>query len=1173
MRVRLSQWRAGCIQTAGCLASLHSWLQTLLFGGVNCYALLTDLLAKDDLLSYDCNCGLPRPPCRRSRQSFVYDILVPHEDNWRGAVNAGSEMQPARAPVQGERKIVTVLFADIVDSTALAEDLDPEEWAEIIGGMHARVSESIARFDGLVAQLLGDGVLAFFGAPTAHEDDPERAVRSALDLMDAIAAYETTLRQTGVVPRFQLRIGLNTGLVVVGQVGAGAHVEYLAVGDTVNLAARMQGASEPGTILMTENTAREVRHAFDLVALGEVDIKGKSGQVPVYRVLGPKAQVASKRGIAGLGSPIVGREREIELLSGRLRGLAAGQGQIIALVGEAGLGKSRLVAEIVQGSPEAFARAEGRCLSFASTQPYLPLKEALTGLLDLPTLEDGESRMGRLRDRLSAAEVPFIGTLLGLPLRDDELEAVRYTGLFEPGRARQRMIDAIVAAFEHLARQQPLALIIEDLHWADPSTLDVLERLLPAAGRTPLGIVVAFRPGAHEPSWRFHEVASREHAEHYTPLFLQPLSEADAGKLVANLLYIEGLPETVRRLILAKAEGNPFYVEEVIRSLLDAHLIVHQDDRWRATQEIATITLPDSLTGVITARLDRLDESTKQVAQTAAVLGRDFAVSMLAQLVEPSAALPQALDQLVARGLVQARGMDGYRFKHVLTQEAAYNSLLLGTRRGLHRRAAQILAGSEGSPPATIATHFLSAQEPQLALPYLLAAGEEALAAYSTQEALALYRQALPIATAGDDASSARRAFEGLGAASRLAFNPPAALETYRAMEVYAQEHGDDSMRVSALNKAAYVESMWLGDFVSAERQLNQAGDLAQACNDRAGLAEGLVTRCNVETGRADFERAVEHLGQLVQIGRNLEREFETAFGLVHTANTWTYLARFDRAWPAAQEARNYAQDHNDLFHLAQALASSVPWCHLSNGDLPAAYTAADEAVAICRRISENIGLTQGAYMLATIARLRGDYAEALRHLQVGLAAAQELGLPFIVAMMLGAICGTSVEMDPARLEGTLEMHRQALQLLEHPMGLAGGSVAWADLGECALLVGQLDPAREMFEKGLAAHTPFMYLQRPRLLLDLARVDLETHDEDAARQHITAARSFIDEHQMGWQEPLVDLAEAEINAVFEQKEAALSRYQAALAGAAGMAMRPAMERARRGAAALGMALG
>jgi len=1063
----------------------------------------------------------------------------------------------AKGPAQGERKIVTVLFADVVGSTALAESLDPEDWAEILSGMHAHISESVTRYDGLIAQLLGDGALAFFGAPVAHEDDPERAVLASLDLLASVDGFAAELRAGGFVPQFGMRVGLNTGLVVVGSVGAGTHVEYLAVGDTVNLAARLQGAAAPGSIALSANTAHAVQHAFDLISLGELTIKGKADTVPAYRLVGPKAHPESKRGIVGLDSPVIGRDSEIAKLRQRLNALAGGEGQVISLIGEAGLGKSRLVAEVVVRSPEPFERAEGRCLSFTSSAPYAPVAAMLSQLMAMDTAGSDAEKMANVRAAVPAAAAPFIATLLGLPLEGEELNAARFLRANEPGRLRERMIAAICGEFERLAGIKPVALIVEDLHWADPSTLDVLERLLPVTERVPLAIVAAFRPGAHEPSWRFHEAASR--AARYMPLFLEPLSEPEAQALVAHLLHVEGLPEPVRAMILAKAEGNPFYLEELIRSLLDAGLVVRQDGRWVAAGEIAQVALPDSLAGVITARLDRLDRASKLVAQTAAVLGRDFSVDLLSRVVDIPDALPASLALLAERELIKAKAPGFYHFKHVLSQEAAYNSLLLRERRSLHHRAAEALAAAPGSDSAragTIASHFLSAQEPVRALPYLIAAGESALAAYSTAEALTLFRQATEIPAIGDDATLVRRAYEGLGGSLALSADPNGALAAYGDLELYAAAHSDGPAAVSALNKAARIQSMWLGQFETARVQLDRAQVLAEACNDRSGLAEGLVMRCSIATARADFDDAVQHLDQLVSIGQELRGDYETAFGLVHRANSWTYLARFDLAWPAAQAACDFTQSCGDLLHYSQALALPVAWCHISFGDLDAAHAAGLRAVEISGRLSENFGLVQAAHAVASIARWRGDYDRSLEHWGIGLAAAQQSGLPFIIAWMLGGICGTTHESDPAKLGDTSDLQQQALELLAHPLGGIGGGTVWADLGECELAAGRLSSARQMLENGLTERTPFMYLNRPRFLAGMARVELAGGNTSSASQHIASARAFVEEHNMRWCRPLVAMVEAEVAGALEQPALALDCYRKAQAEAHALGMRP-----------------
>lgn len=336
------------------------------------------------------NCGQPVSPGAKFCKNCGLNLnqIAPLDMLRKSAPQTIAEKILAqRERTEGERRMVTALFTDIVGSTTLAEQRDPEEWREIVTGAHRRVGEAIYRYEGTIAQLLGDGVLAFFGAPIAHEDDAERAIRAALDILAAIGDYAGELRRAGRVPDFQMRVGLNTGLVVVGHIGHDLHMEYTAIGDTVNLAARMQAAAEPNSILVADNTYRPTSQLFDFEDRGKINVKGKAEPVQVYRVRGARAGAIQTRGIAGLDSPLVGRARELQILQSRIDELRQGRGQIVAVMGEAGLGKSRLIAEArkwVAASPEIRLQwLEGRSLSYESTTPYAPFIDLLSSLFDL----------------------------------------------------------------------------------------------------------------------------------------------------------------------------------------------------------------------------------------------------------------------------------------------------------------------------------------------------------------------------------------------------------------------------------------------------------------------------------------------------------------------------------------------------------------------------------------------------------------------------------------------------------------------------------------------------------------------------------------------------------------------------------------------------------------------
>ena len=543
---------------------------------------------------------------------------------------------------EGERKRVTALFADIVGSTGLAEALDPEDWREIVGGAHQRVSEKVYAYEGTIAQLLGDGVLAFFGAPLTHEDDPERAIRAALAIQEAIQAYGRDLVAAGRVPHFQMRIGLNSGLVVVGDIGNDLHMEYLAVGDTVNLAARVQSAADPEAILVTDNTQRLASSLFDFEDRGQVTVKGKSGEIQLFRVIGERRGAAPARGVAGLDSPMVGRRREATTLLHLVDEVRQGRGTTVAIVGEAGLGKSRLIAEWrrqAQGSVGAapLRWVEGRCLSYGSTMAHHLSTGILRGLIGITpesTPADAATSLRATLDRVLGGEAenvyPFLGHLLGLELGEEAAARVKY---LDGPALQSRYISSYSLLIRGLCAESPVVIVCEDVHWADPSSVELGRQILPVVGELPLIVALVMRPEKDSPGWRLLESA-RETAGGALEIHLAPLTEGDTQELVRNLLDIESLPDDLRQVIRAKAEGNPFFVEEVLRMLIDQGSLQREGQGWRLTGDVANLEIPDTLQGVLAARIDRLPEEAKRTLQIASVIGRTFQVRVLEEVIQ-----------------------------------------------------------------------------------------------------------------------------------------------------------------------------------------------------------------------------------------------------------------------------------------------------------------------------------------------------------------------------------------------------------------------------------------------------------------------------------------------------------------------------------------------------------
>jgi len=548
------------------------------------------------------------------------------------------KMRAAR--IAGERKVVTALFADVVGSTTLAEQMDAEDWTEIMNHAFDRISPSIYHYEGTIARLLGDAMLAFFGAPVAHEDDPLRASHAALEIIAAVKIYAEEVRRKHGID-FAMRVGLNTGPVVVGDVGSDLKYEFTAMGDAVNLAARMQSAARPMSVLISENTYRFMAPAFECTDLGQIEVKGKAEPVRVYEVLAAKAQPGRLRGLAGLESPMVGRDAELQTLVKLTAATKAGLGRIAVIVGEPGLGKSRLISEWKTATgTNGLQWAEGHCLSYGAGLAYHLLLDLLRSLIEVPAAaSEEETRAGlqKLTQELfgeQAIEVyPYLGHLLSLELEGAALERVK---ALDPQALQAQYLAALRRLLQTLAARDPLVLIFDDIHWADPSSTELLTKLLPLTAEARLLFCFITRPDHEAHGWKLVNTARENFGASLTVLNLSPLSEADSRQLVSNLLEIESIPEHIRAIILKKAEGNPFFVEEVIRMLIDRGAIVKQGESWAAGKEIETVEIPDNLQGLLLARIDRLPDDVKRTLRVASVIGRQFAVRVLEQVLSRS---------------------------------------------------------------------------------------------------------------------------------------------------------------------------------------------------------------------------------------------------------------------------------------------------------------------------------------------------------------------------------------------------------------------------------------------------------------------------------------------------------------------------------------------------------
>jgi len=740
-----------------------------------------------------------------------------------------------RGQPHDERRTVTILFSDVKGSTAMGENLDPEDVKEVMHGAFEFLIAAICRYEGTVVQLMGDAILAFFGAPIAHEDDPERGCRAALEITAEAQRYAEKLGKERGIQGFNVRVGINTGLVVVGEVGTDLRMEYTAVGDAINLAARMESAAEPGTVLITEATHKLIAPLFEAQAMAPLQVKGKAEPVLTYRVLAARPVAGKVRGVAGLESPLVGREAEMAALRAALERLQAGVGGIVTIVSEAGLGKSRLVAEMRVGArhvvplrsnphvvplqPRPVQWVEGRCLSYGTSIAYLLWLDVLRGLLGV-TVEDAPQQVReKLRERVaalcgesSAGVFPYLARLLSVPLDSATQSKLRD---LDGQQWKAGTFDAMEALLLHAATERPLVLVLEDLHWADATSAELLERLLSLCDHAPVLFLCLFRPQRECPCWRIKEAAARSYPHRHTDLWLNPLSIAESRILVANLLRaacapprgVEELPLKLKERILAVTEGNPFHVEEVLRALIDQQAIVRDEasGQWRAVQDVADIAIPDTLQGVLLARMDRLQEDARRVLQMAAVIGRIFLFRVLNAIAQEEQQLDQHLLTLQRQELIRERARIPeleYIFKHELTREVAYNGLLKKERRTFHRQVAEALerlfAQRIEEQLGLLAYHWERAEDAEKATAYLLRAGDQARLAYAHQEAIDYYQRALHFLEQQEEHERAARTWMKLGLTYHTAFDFQRSREAYDKGFLLWQRAGQEPRAASA---------------------------------------------------------------------------------------------------------------------------------------------------------------------------------------------------------------------------------------------------------------------------------------------------------------------------------------------------------------------------------------
>lgn len=912
--------------------------------------------------------------------------------------NSSRESIPSRRALAGERRVVTILFSDVKGSTAMAEHLDPEDWAEIMNEAFDYLTKPIIRYGGTVARLMGDAILAFFGAPSAHEDDPLRAVLAGLDIVSGMQSFREHVSEEYDLD-FNVRVGINTGVVVVGEMGSALAGEYTAMGDAVNLAARMEQTAKPGTVQITGETYRMVAPWVNVESLGGIEAKGKTEPVPAYCVLGQKEHPSRVRGIVGLASPMVGRDHEINRLETILDNLVQGRGQVVTLIGEAGLGKSRLIEEFHERY-EVQTRGKGqwvetRGISYEITRPYGLITQAFRQVCEV----NDEDPPDIIRNKVSESfKYLSLDQQSGITHTVELLFAIQSAPegsepQLEGQALKSEIFESVRYIWSELASDGPLVLVIDDLQWADSASVELLIHLFQLTESVPILFLCAFRPYRSSTAWKIKAAAETDFSLCYQEFSLAPLDEIESGQLVDNFLALSDLPAGLRETILQKSEGNPFFLEEVVRTLIDKGMI-QQDEtglHWNADANYEQIDIPGNLQALLLARIDRLQTDARQTLQLASVVGRTFLYRVLQEIADNIENLDDQLVTLQNMDLIQVNSQHPeleYIFRNELTRDAAYQSILRRQRRKYHRyvgETIEVLFPEKLLEEAhQLAYHFNSARDYPRALNYFQKAGEQSFMLYANQEANEHYGRAIELALRLNVPSvQLAQLYTYRGRALELLNQFDQALDNYEELEELGRTRNDRSLELAALIPQSTIYSTPTDKFNPqvgtelARRSLTLSIDL----RDYEAEAKALWSLMLIQTfSDGDLEMALTYGEQGLRIARE-HRLGEVMAHIQHDlARPYMRAGRLKEAWEAYESSQEFWRQTNNLPMLADNLAS-LSESYYTAGEFDRALSYAEEGLRISQQIGNIWGQAYNHFVFGPILLERGDIDACLEAL------------------------------------------------------------------------------------------------------------------------------------------------------------------------------------------------
>jgi class 3 adenylate cyclase/tetratricopeptide (TPR) repeat protein len=1030
----------------------------------------------------------------------------------------------SKSALEGERKQVTVLFADLKGSMELLADRDPEDARRLLDPVLERMMEAVHRYEGTVNQVMGDGIMALFGAPLAHEDHAVRACYAALDMQGAIRRYADEVWHAHGIT-VQIRVGLNSGEVVVRAIGSDLRVDYTAVGQTTHLAARMEQLATPGTVLLTADTLRLAEGYVTAKPLGPVPVKGLEAPLEVYELTGAgplrsRLHAAAARGL----TRFVGREGELDHLRQALGRAAVGHGQVVAIVGEPGVGKSRLVWEVTHSyRVHGWLVLQAGSVSYGKANSYLPVIDLLKGYFAIED-RDGpravqEKLTGKLLtlDRALEACLPALLSLLDVPTDDPQWPTL------DPPQRRRRTLDAVKRLLLRESQVQPLLVIFEDLHWIDSETQALLDAVVESLPAARLFLLVNYRP-EYQPPW-----GSRTS---YTQLRLDPLAPEHAEALLGGLLGTDSALEPLKRALTARTEGNPFFLEESVRTLVETRALSGERGAYRLARPLPSIQVPATVQAVLAARIDRLRPEDKTLLQTASVIGKDVPLALLRAMAEAGEGeLQEAIGRLQAAEFLYEASLlpdPEYTFKHALTHDVAYGSLLQDRRRALHGR---IVATIERLYPdrlpehsERLAHHAFRGDLWEKAVTYLRQAGGKAFARSASREALAYFEQALVALSHLPETRETREQAIDIRFDLRWALFP---LAEFGKIDGTLQEAEtltrglDDQRRLGwVLTHRASHLMVVRASITEVRMCAEQIQTIGETLADVPLQVAAQYYHAHVAYMSGDFRATEDTCRRLIEIlqgERTRERfglwQFPAVLSRVFLARTLAERGLFDEGEAHGRDAIRIAEALEQPFSLIEACLG-LAYLHGVRGDLSQAINMLERAVALS---GEDITIF-GPNAMASLGHaytVSGSVGEGISWLKQGLAGQDSVGIGYLHAVSL-------VQAGEAYL--LVEQVEDARTAAERALRFARergerGHEAWAlrllaeiaahsdppDLESAPAQYGQaLARAQELGMRPLVAHCH----------LGLGKLYRRTGKREQAREHLTTASTMYREMGM-----------------------------------------------------------